>query len=110
MDVSKAPGRVTSSPWPDHIEITRITPEEPDQYRVEGFVVEMTSQEAVQGGGGGQNPGSNHRTGSLRALDDYEIHSPGVIIKIILFIRKQSRYDSPALSCEAQQSILLSST
>ena len=49
-DLSKAPGRMVSSPWPDRIEITDIVREEPDRYAVTGFVIEITSVELVNGG------------------------------------------------------------
>jgi len=48
-DISRAPGRVTSSPWPDRIDITSIV-READKYVVVGFVVEVTSIEVVNGG------------------------------------------------------------
>ncbi len=44
-DVSKAPGRMVSSPWPDRIEITTLTEGSPDKYVVDGSVVEITSTE-----------------------------------------------------------------
>ena len=44
-----APGRLTSSPWPDHIEISTSTPTE-GGYRVDGVVVELTSDTALYGG------------------------------------------------------------
>lgn len=44
-DVSKAPGRMVSSPWPDRIEITSLGREGPDRYVIDGFVVEITSTE-----------------------------------------------------------------
>jgi hypothetical protein len=37
-----APGRLTSSPWPDHIEIAALIPQG-DGYLVDAVVVEMTS-------------------------------------------------------------------
>ncbi|MDO9065494.1 MAG: hypothetical protein Q7U96_00220, partial [Chloroflexota bacterium] len=49
-DPSLAPGRITSSPWPDRIEIASITKKEPGQYIANGFVVEVTSLEVVHGG------------------------------------------------------------
>jgi len=49
-DVSKAPGRVVSSPWPDRIEITGLVKEGADKYAVTGFVVEITSVELANGG------------------------------------------------------------
>ena len=48
--VSKAPGRVVSSPWPDRIEITTLLKDGSDRYAMTGFVVEMTSLEVVGGG------------------------------------------------------------
>lgn len=46
-DVSKAPGRIVSSPWPDRIEITTLSKEGSDRYEITGFVVEMTSTEVA---------------------------------------------------------------
>lgn len=48
-DVSNAPGRMVSSPWPDRIEITTLTKEAPDRYVIDGFVVEITSTEVASG-------------------------------------------------------------
>lgn len=48
-DVLNAPGRMVSSPWPDRIEITTLTRESPDKYRITGFVVEITSTEIASG-------------------------------------------------------------
>lgn len=44
-DVSRAPGRMVSSPWPDRIEITTLSREGTDRYVITGFVVEVTSTE-----------------------------------------------------------------
>lgn len=55
-DVSKAPGRMVSSPWPDRIEITTLERETPDKYVIDGFVVEMTSVEVVNGGAANKVP------------------------------------------------------
>ncbi len=44
-----APGRLTSSPWPDHIEISTSTPTETG-YRVDGVIVELTNDTAANGG------------------------------------------------------------
>jgi hypothetical protein len=49
-DVSKIPGRLTSSPWPDRIEISSITRNKGGSYSVEGRVIEITSKEVVSGG------------------------------------------------------------
>jgi hypothetical protein len=40
-----APGRQTSSPWPDHVEITSTTETDPNIYAVSGQIVLMTSVE-----------------------------------------------------------------
>jgi hypothetical protein len=49
-DVSRAPGRISSSPWPDRIEIASVAEETSDKYLVTGRVVEVTSVEAANGG------------------------------------------------------------
>jgi len=43
-DPMNAPGRLTSSPWPDHIDITSITKESDTRYAVEGAIVEVSSE------------------------------------------------------------------
>jgi len=55
-DTSMAPGRMTSSPWPDHIEIKDISKNGLNKYLVTGFVVEVTSMEKVNGGAATQIP------------------------------------------------------
>ena len=55
-DVSTAPGRIVSSPWPDRIEITTLTKEGSEKYVVTGFVVEVTSVEVVNGGAAAKIP------------------------------------------------------
>lgn len=42
-DPSKAPGRLTSSPWPERIEIREIRRAAPDRYVVSGEIVESSS-------------------------------------------------------------------
>lgn len=49
-DPASAPGRLTSSPWPDHIEINEVQLQGPDQYLVAGVVIEVTSTEQMSGG------------------------------------------------------------
>jgi hypothetical protein len=49
-NVSKAPGSVVSSPWPDRIEVTSLTKTASDKYVVTGSVVEITSVDMVKGG------------------------------------------------------------
>lgn len=39
----RAPGRWTSSPWPDHIEVTSLTRAGHQGFVIQGHVVEMTS-------------------------------------------------------------------
>lgn len=51
-DPASAPGRLTSSPWPDHIEIEQILREPGGRYGVIGSVVERTSADLP---GGAQN-------------------------------------------------------
>jgi hypothetical protein len=55
-DVTKAPGRMVSSPWSDRIEITALEKESPERYVVSGLVVEITSVEAVSGGAASRYP------------------------------------------------------
>ncbi|KOA20016.1 hypothetical protein CLHOM_15810 [Clostridium homopropionicum DSM 5847] len=44
-DPLNAPGRLTSSPWPDRIEIISILELSKDTYEVKGEIIEVTSQE-----------------------------------------------------------------
>jgi len=53
---SRAPGRVVSSPWPDHIEITALVKGGVDKYTVNGFVIEVTSVELANGGAAARIP------------------------------------------------------
>lgn len=53
---AKAPGRPASSPWPDHIEITSVAKEGEEFCKVEGKVIEMTSEEMAHGGQAGNYP------------------------------------------------------
>ena len=55
-DVSKAPERIVSSPWPDRIEITHLAKEGSDRYVITGFVIEVTSVEVVNGGAAAKIP------------------------------------------------------
>lgn len=45
-----APGTMTSSPWPDRIEVGSVTKSGPDSYSVEGNIAEITGVEANKGG------------------------------------------------------------
>ncbi|GFR34677.1 hypothetical protein [Thermobrachium celere] len=49
-DPSKAPGRLTSSPWPDRIEIKNIYKIDELTYKVKGEIIEITSNEMVSDG------------------------------------------------------------
>ncbi len=49
-DSSMALGRLTSSPWPEYIEIIDVKKVNTDEYEVSGNVVEITSVEVEQGG------------------------------------------------------------
>jgi hypothetical protein len=55
-DLPKAPGRVTSSPWPDRIEIATLIKDSADKYEVNGFVIEITSVEVTSGGAAARIP------------------------------------------------------
>jgi hypothetical protein len=51
-DPLHAPGRLTSSPWPDHIQIATTTKQAPSRYAIEGSIIYVTSE----GGGIGEAP------------------------------------------------------
>lgn len=55
-DTTKAPGRLTSSPWPDRIEITDVTKESTGKFIITGVVVEVTSMELANGGAADKLP------------------------------------------------------
>ncbi len=55
-NVSEAPGRTVSSPWPDRIDITTLTKEGSDRYVVTGFIIEVTSVEMANGGAAAKIP------------------------------------------------------
>lgn len=55
-DPLKAPGRLTSSPWPDRIEILSIERLSKDEYEVKGDIIEITSVEKVNGGAAAKRP------------------------------------------------------
>jgi hypothetical protein len=46
QDPRSAPGRLTSSPWPERIEIIRIRKREPDRYELSGEIIEVTNAPA----------------------------------------------------------------
>ena len=45
-----APGKTTSSPWPQRIEVTEINRLSEDEYSIKGRIAEVTSTEAESGG------------------------------------------------------------
>ncbi len=47
QDISRAPGRPLSGPWPDHIAITSAVQINPTTYAVAGNVVEITNDDNV---------------------------------------------------------------
>ncbi|MEQ8175398.1 MAG: hypothetical protein ABRQ26_10075 [Syntrophomonadaceae bacterium] len=51
-----APGRLTSSPWPDRIEIQSTNMVSEDTYEVKGEVIEISSQEKTSGGAAAKYP------------------------------------------------------
>jgi len=54
-DPLNAPGRLTSSPWPDRIEVQSVEKIE-DAYEVKGEIIEITSEEKVNGGIAAKRP------------------------------------------------------
>ncbi|MGE5390951.1 MAG: hypothetical protein ACM3PE_07790 [Deltaproteobacteria bacterium] len=55
-DPLKAPGRLTSSPWPDRIEIQSTTRVSADTYKVNGNIIEITSTEKTTGKAAAKRP------------------------------------------------------
>lgn len=55
-DPENAPGRVTSSPWPERIEIESIEKQTDSSYTVTGEVIEVTSVEKENGGAAAERP------------------------------------------------------
>ena len=55
-DPGNAPGRLTSSPWPDRIEIASAEKTSEGLYKVEGTIVEITSSEQGTGNAAAKRP------------------------------------------------------
>ncbi|MGE5631877.1 MAG: hypothetical protein ACM3TR_12380 [Caulobacteraceae bacterium] len=55
-DPLNAPGRLTSSPWPDRIEVQNIEKKSDNVYEVKGEIIEITSVEKVSGGVAAKRP------------------------------------------------------
>ncbi|MDO8515736.1 MAG: hypothetical protein Q7S28_00610 [bacterium] len=52
----RAPGRFTSNPWPEKIEILLVEPSDEGSYEVQGKVIEITSINEVNGGSANEYP------------------------------------------------------
>ena len=55
-DPLNAPGRLTSSPWPDRIEVKTVEKISEQQYQVKGEIIEITSAEKESGGIAAKRP------------------------------------------------------
>jgi hypothetical protein len=55
-DPMNAPGRMTSSPWPDRIEILAIERSAENEYKVDGEIIEVTSTEKTEDGIAAKRP------------------------------------------------------
>lgn len=55
-DLVNAPGRVSSSPWPERIEILDLEKAGDLKYEIKGDIIKMTSVEMVNGGEAGKKP------------------------------------------------------
>lgn len=55
-NISTAPGRIVSSPWPDRIDITSIKKRSSTEFSITGDIVEVTSMELVNGGAANRIP------------------------------------------------------
>ena len=51
-----APGRQSSSPWPDRIEVQQVEKLSDDAYQVKGVIIEITSAELQHGGAAAKRP------------------------------------------------------
>ena len=56
MDPRNDPGRLTSSPWPDRIEIWAVEKSSVNEYKVDGEIIEVTSTEKAEGGIAAKKP------------------------------------------------------
>lgn len=55
-DPGNAPGRLASSPWPDRIEISSLEKMPDGSYKVQGQIIEITSQEQISEGYAAKRP------------------------------------------------------
>ena len=65
-DPASAPGRLTSSPWPDRIEVRSVEKLADDAYRVEGDIIETAG---ADGNGGGEPAAKRPVTLEVRKID-----------------------------------------
>ena len=65
-DPASAPGRLTSSPWPDRIEVRSVEKLADDAYRVEGDIIETAG---ADGNGGGEPAAKRPVTLKVRKID-----------------------------------------
>jgi hypothetical protein len=56
QDTSRIPGRITSSPWPESIQIVSVRKLDDTSYTVNGSIILMTSNALAQGGNAGLLP------------------------------------------------------
>jgi hypothetical protein len=77
-DPESAPGRLTSSPWPDHIDITSVQ-KTSEGYAVQGNLILMTSNEVEHGGNAGSEPVSLQlvKTDGKWLISSYQATAPG---------------------------------
>lgn len=80
----QAPGRLTSSPWPDRIEILSTSKMSSGSYEVKGEVIEITSQEKASGGAAAKYP----ITLQVKKLDE------GWLINDVVMNRPQANNDT----------------
>lgn len=55
-DLTHAPGRLTSSPWPERIEVLDLKKSGDLKFEIKGDIIEMTSTEMVSGGEADKKP------------------------------------------------------
>lgn len=55
-DLQNAPGRATSSPWPERIEVVETQKLSASKYQIKGEIISMTSVEMTQGGYAAKSP------------------------------------------------------
>lgn len=118
-DPENAPGRLTSSPWPDRIEIANIEKLADDAYRVEGLVIEVTSVELENGGAAAVRPitlevrkinekwliyactlGPYDEAASDDDTDTGSVLSPELSVQVLPALSSQELFDLPYLRAD----------